>query len=100
MVLNAITIFAEFTLPETAGGREWSLLVDTNLAEIAETSNFVTGDSYGSAGRSVLLFALRPDASSRNSYRRRRPDHNGVDRLGLRGHPAGDDRAAGLLAMA
>jgi isoamylase len=63
LVLNAHHDLVEFTLPETAGGREWSLLVDTNLAEIADTSNFVTGDSYGSTGRSVLLFALRPDAS-------------------------------------
>ena len=63
LVLNAHHDLVEFTLPETAGGREWSLLVDTNLAEVSKTSNFVTGDSYDSTGRSALLFALRPDAS-------------------------------------
>ena len=30
MVLNAHHDLVEFVLPETAGGREWSLLVDTN----------------------------------------------------------------------
>jgi glycogen operon protein len=61
MVLNAHHDLVEFTLPETAGGHEWSLLVDTNLAQLAETTNFVTGDSYGATGRSVLLFVLRAD---------------------------------------
>jgi isoamylase len=51
----------EFTLPETAGGGEWSLLIDTNLVETTELSNFATGDQYGATGRSVLLFALRPE---------------------------------------
>jgi isoamylase len=63
LVLNAHHDLVEFTLPATAGGREWSLLVDTNLAEIADTSNFLTGDSYASTGRSVLLFALSLDES-------------------------------------
>ena len=62
MVLNAHHDLVEFVLPETAGGREWSLLVDTNLAEDAETGDFATDESYGATGRSVLLFALRPDA--------------------------------------
>ena len=64
MVLNAYNDLVKFTLPETVGGREWSLLVDTNLAEISETSNFVSGDSYSATGRSVLLFALHPEAFS------------------------------------
>ena len=64
MVLNAHNDLVKFTLPETVGGREWSLLVDTNLAEISETSNFVSGDSYSATGRSVLLFALHPEAFS------------------------------------
>ena len=61
MVLNAHHDLVEFMLPETAGGREWSLLVDTNLAEDAEPERFATGDQYGATGRSVLLFGLRPD---------------------------------------
>ena len=64
MVLNAYNDLVKFTLPETVGGREWSLLVDTYLAEIYETSNFVSGDSYSATGRSVLLFALHPEAFS------------------------------------
>jgi isoamylase len=64
MVLNAHHDLVEFALPETAGGREWLLLVDTNLAANAELESFATGDQYGTTGRSVLLFALRPDAST------------------------------------
>jgi isoamylase len=64
LVLNAHDDLVEFTLPETAGGREWSLLVDTNLAEEAELGSFATGNSYGATGRSVLLFALPPKTSS------------------------------------
>jgi len=64
MVLNAHHDLVEFTLPDTPGGREWSLLVDTNLVEDAEPERFATGDQYGATGRSVLLFTLRPDASS------------------------------------
>jgi glycogen operon protein len=59
MILNAHHDLVDFTFPETVGGREWSLLIDTNLEEIAHPSDFVTGESYGSTGRSVLLFALR-----------------------------------------
>ena len=61
MVLNAHHDLVEFVLPETARGREWSLLVDTNLAGAAEPGNFATGESYGATGRSVLLFGLRPE---------------------------------------
>jgi isoamylase len=64
LVLNAHHDLVEFTLPETPGGREWSLLVDTNLAETTELGNFATGDRYGTTGRSVLLLALRSDAST------------------------------------
>jgi pullulanase/glycogen debranching enzyme len=42
LVLNAHHDLVEFTLPETPGGREWSLLVDTNLAEDAEPESFAT----------------------------------------------------------
>jgi glycogen operon protein len=62
MVLNAYHDLVEFTLPETAGGRHWSLLIDTNLAEDAERGTFATGEAYGATGRSLLLFALDPDA--------------------------------------
>jgi glycogen operon protein len=64
LVLNAHHDLVEFTLPETAGGCEWSLLIDTNLVENAELGTFATSDLYGATGRSVLLFTLRPNASS------------------------------------
>ena len=64
LVLNAHHDLVEFTLPEIAGKHEWSLLVDTNIAEQAELERFTTGDNYGAPGRSVLLFALRPETSS------------------------------------
>jgi isoamylase len=40
LVLNTHHNLVEFTLPKTAGGREWSVLVDTNLAEQAEPERF------------------------------------------------------------
>ncbi len=64
MVLNAYHDLVEFTLPETAGGTQWSLLIDTNLAEDAELGTFATGAAYGVTGRSLLLFALDPEAAS------------------------------------
>ncbi len=64
MVLNAYHDLVEFTLPETAGGSRWSLLIDTNLAEEAELGNFATGEAYGATGRSLLLFALDPEAAA------------------------------------
>jgi glycogen operon protein len=64
LVLNAHHDLVEFTLPETPGGGEWSLLIDTNLAEDAEPQSFVTGGQYGATGRSVLLFALRSEVST------------------------------------
>jgi glycogen operon protein len=60
MVLNAYHDLVGFTLPETAGGWNWSLLIDTNLDEDAELGGFATGDAYGVTGRSILLFALEP----------------------------------------
>jgi isoamylase len=64
LVLNAHHDLVEFTLPETQGGREWSLLVDTNIVDATEGESFVTGDGYGMTGRSVLLFSLHPETSA------------------------------------
>ena len=63
MVLNAHHDLVEFTLPETAGGSQWSLLIDTNLADDAASGSFATGDAYGVTGRSLLLLALEPQAA-------------------------------------
>ncbi len=62
MALNAYHDLVGFTLPETAGGSRWSLLIDTNLAEDAEFGTFATGEVYGATGRSLLLFALESGA--------------------------------------
>ena len=35
-----LLVLNEFTLPETAGGGEWSLLIDTNLVEDVEPKSF------------------------------------------------------------
>ena len=61
MVFNAYHDLVGFTLPETAGGSQWQLLIDTNLAEDAEMGTFTTGAVYGVTGRSLLLFALGSD---------------------------------------
>jgi isoamylase len=58
MVLNAHHDLVEFALPETAGGSHWQLLIDTHLEDDAELDTFISGESYGVTGRSLLLFAL------------------------------------------
>jgi glycogen operon protein len=64
MVLNGFHDLVEFTLPETAGGSHWQLLIDTNLPEGAEMGTFATGEVYGVTGRSLLLFALASDTAA------------------------------------
>ena len=44
-------------MPECAGGTDWKLLIDTNIAE-KEEGMFATGDTYDVTGRSLLMFAL------------------------------------------
>ena len=61
MVLNAYHDVVGFTLPECPGGHTWKRVIDTNLAEDAEEEEFETGDSYDVTGRSLLLFALKPE---------------------------------------
>jgi isoamylase len=61
MVFNGHYDVVEFIFPQTAGGSEWSLLVDTNLDQVKDPEIFATGDKYAATGRSVLLFALCPD---------------------------------------
>ncbi len=58
LILNSHDNVVEFTLPEAAGGKEWALLIDTNLNEDAEKGVFPIGREYGVTGRSVLLFAF------------------------------------------
>ena len=62
MVLNAHDDVVDFVLPQVAGGGEWKLLVDTNLADDAEKAAFRPTEDYEVTGRSLLLFALAPPA--------------------------------------
>ncbi|MBN9561959.1 MAG: glycogen debranching protein GlgX [Alphaproteobacteria bacterium] len=57
-VLNAHHDVVEFTMPECAGIRHWSLLFDTNAPE-ARNESFDVGDTYEVTGRSTVLFRLR-----------------------------------------
>jgi glycogen operon protein len=54
-VLNAHHDVVQFTLPECAGGREWSLLIDSNVPA-APGARFGTGSVYQVTARSLLLF--------------------------------------------
>lgn len=47
----------QFAPPETTGGSEWTLVMDTNLADHANTGGFATGDAYEVTRRSLLLLA-------------------------------------------
>ena len=59
LVLNSYHDIVEFKFPKCADGCEWSLLIDTNLAETPEPSvRFNAGDKYEVTNRSLLLFLL------------------------------------------
>ena len=45
LVINGHSDFVEFTLPECYGGMQWSLLVDTNIADSSEKGTFAPGIS-------------------------------------------------------
>jgi glycogen operon protein len=59
MVINGHSDLVEFTLPECYGGMQWSLLVDTNIADSSEKGTFDPGYKYGATARSLLLFVLQ-----------------------------------------
>src|SRR5271166_2021550 len=59
LVINSHSDLVNFTLPECYGGMQWSLLVDTNMADSSEKGTFDPGDKYGVTARSLLLFLLR-----------------------------------------
>lgn len=67
LVINDHHDMVAFTLPECAGGTEWSLLIDTNQDEgggkDAKKEKFNTGDTYDVTARSLLLFAHEADGS-------------------------------------
>jgi glycogen operon protein len=64
LVFNAHHDLVEFTLPECSGGSHWKLLIDTNITEERDLGRFETGDTYGTTGRSLLVFALETEPES------------------------------------
>ena len=61
IVLNAHHEIVGFILPETAGGRRWTLMFDTNVRNEPKEDDFAIGHCDNTAGRSRLLFALQAD---------------------------------------
>jgi glycogen operon protein len=57
MVLNGYHDLVDFTLPPAPEGRDWKLLIDTNLSK-PEEADFAFGDVYQVTGNSLLLFLL------------------------------------------
>jgi glycogen operon protein len=62
LVFNAHHDVVQFTLPECTGGREWSLLIDTNIPG-KEDGSFSTGESYEVTARSIVIFRLNANQS-------------------------------------
>ncbi len=59
MVLNAYHGQVKLTLPDTAGGKHWSVIFDTTDPEAEDKSAYATGDIYDVTGRSTVLFQLK-----------------------------------------
>jgi len=68
IVINAHHDLVEFTLPESFGGDEWALLVDTNIEDNKAEGSHKTGDTYGVTSRSLLLFALKSQNAQTGRY--------------------------------
>jgi isoamylase len=68
IVINAHHDLVEFTLPESFGGNEWALLIDTNIEDNKAEGSHKTGDTYGVTSRSLLLFALKSQNAQTGRY--------------------------------
>jgi isoamylase len=77
MILNAYHDVVEFSLPEVLGGRQWRLLIDTNLSDedTASEPNCAFEHPYSVTGRSLLLFELVLDPSYGVARTKRRAVH-------------------------
>lgn len=77
LIFNAYHDLVEFQLPEVVGGREWRLLIDTNMRDEAaeEEPSFGFEHPYGVTGRSLLLFELVLDPSYGSARTKRRAVH-------------------------
>ncbi|MCU1325845.1 MAG: glycogen debranching enzyme [Bryobacterales bacterium] len=58
IVINGHHDGVKFILPECAGARYWSLLIDTNLPDSQETPPYHVGAKCTATGRSLLVFVL------------------------------------------
>jgi glycogen operon protein len=67
LVLNAYHDLVNCRLPAAPGGRDWVLLIDTNLPDLEDLSRFPNGHEYGVTGNSLVLFMTRPDEHERGS---------------------------------
>jgi isoamylase len=61
LVFNSHHDVVRFTLPEVVGGARWERLIDTNLPAEVDITPFDFGREYEVTGRSLLLFALKPE---------------------------------------
>jgi isoamylase len=68
LVINGHDDLVQFTLPESPGSDEWSILIDTNREKNDPSGVFKTGKKYGVTGRSLLLFALRSQNAQTGQY--------------------------------
>jgi glycogen operon protein len=68
LIINAHSDLVEFTLPESFGGDEWILLVDTNIEDNEAKGLHKTGERYGVTGRSLLLLALKSQNAQSGRY--------------------------------
>jgi isoamylase len=63
LVINGHSDVVDFTLPECTDGKEWVLLIDTNIPD-EDGDSFAIGAHYGVTARSLLLFELRTDSAN------------------------------------
>jgi isoamylase len=56
IVFNGAPDGVNFVIPDTAGGQDWTMVLDTNIPEGSE-AGFKTGDTYTVTGRSVLVLS-------------------------------------------
>ena len=59
VVMNGYEGLVDFTFPKYQGGEAWSLLVDSNIPDVAPEAVFEFGSVYQVTGRSLLLFAVK-----------------------------------------
>ncbi len=65
MVMNAWQDVVVFTLPKAPEGKDWKLLIDTNIPDDDPASpggkTFAFGETYEVTARSLLLFEMTPE---------------------------------------